>query len=779
MRSIVSAWLQLAVLLSGAWLFSPAHGNDDVVDLGEIVVIGSTPLSGSEIDLRSYPGNAQVFGAQQLLDAQSLNVGEYLGRRATSVHLSDAANNPFQTDLFFRGYSVSPLLGLPQGLAVYQDGVRVNEPFGDTVNWDLLPDSAIARIDLIPGSNATFGQNALGGALSVRTKTGWDAPGAMVEASGGSFGRHGVTASYGNGGEHLAFFATAETTDEDGWREQSDSELRRLFARGSWKNAGSTADLILSAADNRLRGNGAVPIELLEAEGRDAVFTHPDQTRPQLLFVNLLGSHAFGPKSRLDAGLYVRQNRIATFNGDGTEFEACEDPQNVSETGEPFLCEEEDDGEEVIEDLDGEPVVAGAENDSATRNGSHTRIDGLGTSLQWSWAGEALGLRNRLHVGVSYDQGRSRFSSDTELARLTDDRGTVGSGIFVGEARVRLRAKNSTTSLYVSDLLNVSERFAVTAGGRLDRTRIRLIDLGEEGDLDGNHRFTRFNPILGATYQLTPALTLFGSAAQSSRTPTPVELTCANPDDPCRLPNGFVDDPPLDQVVTRTLELGLRGRQQALRWSAALFHAVSADDILFITDGRLANQGYFDNVGDTRRRGAELSGDWRITSALTLSLSYSFLDATFREHFLVNTPNHPLRDEFGEVAAAARTVTPGDRIPLIPRHLAKAVMDWQSRRFGAGLELIGRSAAIYRGDEANADRARIDGFVVANAYGSWQLWPALSLFLRVHNLFDTEYETFGVFGASDQVLGEDFEDARRFVGPGAPRAMHGGLRWRF
>lgn len=751
------------------------------VELERITVFGVTPFPGGEGDLAHYPGNAQVFAGDDIRDTQSLNLNDYLGRNAGAVHLSDSANNPFQADLFYRGYGVSPLLGLPQGLAVYQDGVRINEAFGDTVNWDLLPEGAIERVELIPGSNPVFGQNTLGGALSVRTKTGWDQPGVQAEVSGGSFGRVSSALSYGIAGDDAALFATVETDDEDGWRDHSGSRLRQLFARASYGQGDDGVDLIVTAADNQLRGNGAVPIELMQAEGRDAVFTYPDQTSPTLFFVNLLGRHRLDAKSTVSGGVYLRQNRIRAFNGDGTEFGACSGPGNVDGFGRPLLCEDDSGEEEVVEDTDGNPVTANDGNSSATQNTSTTDQRGLGANVQWAYDGQWLGRRNRGYAGLSYDHGRTRFHSETELAQLTDERGTIGSGVYDGESLVKLRALNSNIGAFVSDVWQASERLSITASGRYNRAEVKLIDRGEDDDLDGDHHFTRFNPLLGATYALSPRLTLFGSASEASRAPTPVELTCANPDDPCKLPNGFVDDPPLKQVVTRTFEVGLRGGGDTLHWNTALFRGVSRDDIIFITDGSLTNEGYFSNVGDTLRQGAELGADWSLLPSLRLSAFYTYVDAEFRESFLVNTPNHPLRDEDDEdePAAATREVHSGDRIPLIPQHLFRAGADWHNERSQIGLEMVARSSSRYRGDEANVDRQRIAGFALFNARAAHRFGQHLTVFARVNNLFDTDYNTFGVYGEGDEVLGDDFEDARRFVGPGAPRAIFAGVRVSF
>lgn len=750
-------------------------------DIETILVLGITPFPGAEGDLAQYPGNAQVFGAQSLRDRQSLNLSDFLNSGASSVHTSDAANNPFQPDLFYRGYGVSPLLGLPQGLAVYQDGVRINEVFGDTVNWDLIPEAAIQRIELIPGANPVFGQNTLGGALSLHSKTGWDQPGVEAEVSGGSFGRIGSSLEYGVAGDNAALFAALQTEDEDGWRDHSNSRVRQLFTRASYGKGDDGVDLIVSAADNRLRGNGAVPIELMDDEGRDAVFTYPDQTSPKMLFVNLLGRHRVDEQSTLSGGVYWRQNKIRAFNGDGSDYEACAGAGNVDGDGQPLLCSEDDDEESVVVDQNGNAVTASDDNDSATQNTSTTDQRGYGANLQWAYDGKLLQRRNRVYLGASYDHGRTLFHSETELGALTDARGTIGSGLFDLDSFVRLRATNSNLGVFASDVWQASERLSLTASGRFNRAQIKLVDLGPDDDLDGDHHFSRFNPLLGATYDLGHGVTLFGSASEASRAPTPVELSCANPEAPCKLPNGFVDDPPLKQVVTRSFEIGLRGGSRSLHWNGALYRGVSHDDIVFITDGSLTNEGYFSNVGNTLRQGAEVGIDWALLPSLKLSAAYTYVDAEFRENFQVNTPNHPLRDEDDEDEPADGTgdVHSGDRIPLIPQHLFRAGIDWQRNGSGAGLEMVARSSARYRGDEANVDPQRIGGYAIFNATASQAIGQHISVFGKVTNVFDTHYNTFGVYGEADEVLGDDYEDARRFVGPGAPRGVFVGVRLTF
>lgn len=744
-----------------------------------IEVFASAPSGPAHGDAQRATSNVQSIDDEQLGRPGHRSVSDSL-QDLDSVFVTDATGSGFQPDVYYRGYSISPLLGLPQGLSLYQDGVRINEVFGDTVNFDLVPLIAIARADLVPGSNPVFGRNTLGGALTLTTKTGFDAPGAGIQFSLGDYRNGGMGADYAVAlSPTVALYVAGEAYEEPGWRQEQHSRAARLFTRGTWlPDADTQIDLSFTGADNRLRGNGAAPIELLDRDGRGAVFTKYDQTRPRLAFVNLWGSRRLPDGITLSAGSYFRRNHTSTYNGDGTEFAPCTDPANVDGgSGDPFLCEPEDGGEEVIEDLAGDPVVAGDANDSATRNRSRTEQSAYGASVQI----EANLGAHRLVAGAGADLGDIRFAADTELARLNARRGTVGSGVRVGESVVDVHADNDNVGAYLMDTWRLTHKLELTLAGRFDRTVIELRDQAPDGDLSGRHRFSQFNPMVGGAYTLGSGWTVFASAGRTTRVPTPVELTCANPDDPCRLPNGFVDDPPLKEVRTRTVELGVRHRGPRLTGSMALFDAVSDDDILFITDGESTNTGFFDNVGKTRRRGVELGAQLPLGRGWTTGLQYTALIAEFRHDFLANSPNHPVRDPVDpdQPAAQTRQVRKGDRIPLIPRQQARATLGWSNPAFSFELELIGRGDSRYRGDESNEDPQKLDGFVLANLDASWTPRRGIEVYAGVDNLFDRDVETFGVYGEAEDVLGEDFEDARRFVGPGAPRLFETGVRLRF
>jgi outer membrane receptor protein involved in Fe transport len=288
--------------------------------------------------------------------------------------------------------------------------------------------------------------------------------------------------------------------------------------------------------------------------------------------------------------------------------------------------------------------------------------------------------------------------------------------------------------------------------------------------LDGDHEFARLNPAAGVTWDLPHGATAYGSFSVSSRVPAPSELSCADPDDPCRLPNAFVADPPLEQVVARTWEAGIRGRRNALSWNASVFRTATTDDILFISSGPLTNTGHFQNIGDTSRQGLELGASGALR-AVRWDVAYSLISARFDTPVTLSSPNHP-DEEDGEIQVDA-----GSRIPGVPQHQVKLNLSSSIGRFTIGGNLLAESSQYFRGDEANLLEP-LDGFALVHLTAGYALTRRVAVTARVTNLFGAEYSTFGLLGDADDVLGDEYDDPR-FVSPGAPRAAWVGLQFSF
>lgn len=762
----------------GVLVAAHAHAADDQAEKPspgpryETVVVGTTPLHGSMLPADRVPANVQTAGAEAIDGSRGLDLVDFMNGALASVTVSQVQESPLQPDLQYRGFTASPVLGSAQGMSVFLDGVRLNEPFGDVVSWDLVPPGAIRSLNLMPGSNPLFGLNTLGGSLSLETKTGFDAPGARASLSGGSWGRRLVLLEAGGHGEHWGAFAAARAFTEDGWRQDSPSHALDGFVSTTYQSDGTMLDLAVMAAGDVAAGLGAAPVELL-AQDRSATFTHPDQTQNRMLMAILRGERRLAPTAYLSADVYLRTTRTLTRNGDQAEWDRC---PSADQAG--FVCAQG--GTAAVLDASGSPVPydPGQPYDAADHTTS-TRQLGIGGSVQGRFETRLGGRENHLFVGASVDRGLVRFGSQTRLGRLDDARGVIdGAGIDPG-SRVDVDGAVANLGLFASDTFAALPALFVTVSSRLGVAVQSLEDrLG--GDLGGQHRYARVDPAAGVSYQPRAEIGGYLSYSESARAPTPVELTCASPSSPCRLPGAFVADPPLAQVVARTLEAGVRGRVEGARavanYAVSVFRTAASDDILFVSAGPATNQGYFADVGDTRRQGIEvmLAGRVRLgprAGRLDWVASYTHLDATFRSPFVAPSPNHPLATS-GQIDVAA-----GARLPSTPDDVGKASLIWGAP-FGLalGATILANGSQFYRGDEANA-LAPIPGYVLVNLRADYDVVRWATAFVRVDNVLDARYASFGVLGNATAVL-PSFGDPR-FQSPGAPRAAWAGVELRY
>ncbi len=727
----------------------------------EEVVVTSTPLGGFGVPASEIPGNVQQANSRTLEQARSAGLTQMLNEQMGSVFINAAQNNPLQPDVQFRGFVASPLLGQPQGLAIYQDGVRINDPFGDVVSWALVPEGAISRVDLIPGSNPVFGLNTLGGALSIHTKNGFDARGTRAELMAGSFDRIQAQVETGDTlDERFSYYGNIQYLDEQGWRDASPTRALHLFGDIGWRGSASALDLSVTAVNTDLVGNGPTPVQLL-ATDRNAIYTSPDRTQNDLTFITLKGHHEFSPDMRLEGVTFYRRSNIESLNGDESSFEECDDDDL-----EGFVCNEE--SEELVFDPSGRPILASDELEGATVNRSTTDQDTIGITLQLASAKPLADRPNRLVIGGTIDHSTVDFRSSTELGSLDERRSAIAGGVLVAESFVNLGVQLDNRSVFFTDTLAITPDVHVTLAGRFNDSSIEMRDrLGEA--LSGTHEFHRFNPAAGITWRAHRMLQFYANYSESNRVPSPVELTCADEEAPCALPNSFLSDPPLKQIVAKTTEFGVRGGAAAFSWHAGAYRTLNQDDIIFISAGRLTNRGYFDNVGDTRRQGIEINLSGEVDRRFGWFAHYTWIDAEFRDNFVVASPHNPQSVD-GEIAVGR-----GARIPGVPEHLLKAGARFDlTSQLSVTLDGQYQSNQYFRGDEANLS-APLAGFAIFNAGAEWRPWERVSVFARIENLFDRRYGTFGLFGAPDEVLGSQYDDAR-FISPAPPLSAWVGVR---
>ena len=752
----------LLALLAGPCARAQEHPSEDVTPLDLVTVVGVSPVTGTDIAAMKLPYNVQSIDDSTLERAQTLDLGDFMNRHLAGVTANSAQGNPLQPDLQFRGFTATPLLGGSEGMSVYLDGVRVNEVFGDTVNWDLIPTDAIERMSLLAGANPVFGLNTLGGAISLQTKTGFSDPGTRFESYGGSFGRTDATFETAGTAGQWGWYLMGNRFDEDGWRDASPSNAKNVYGTLSWRGDAASFDLHLGHAHTDLTGNGATPVQEL-AQRWQSIFTAPDETANTLDLVSGQGHLDLNAATKLSFTVFHRTVDTLSYNGDGSDFDACDDDDTLlcAGNGAPIL------------DQHGNPVSAAY---NAINNIGQRRQTSNGGTVQLSFDQPLGAMQNQLVAGFDYSNGRLYYDSALEMAVLQPNRViSANSGLFIPDDALSVDSHTQSLGLYATDTLSITDRLALTVSARGNHTRTTIVDpTGLNPDLDGQHSFSRVNPAAGLTWQWTPALNVYGGYSESTRAPTPVELTCADPDAPCKLPNDFVSDPPLKQVVAKSWEAGLRGafgNGDRTNWHVGLFRTTNSGDILFqSTGGTQSNEGFFANVGDTRRQGLEASIAGTFPDKrLNWYANYTTLDATYLSNFSENSANHPDASAGGLIF-----VEKGDYIPSLPKNSFKLGADFVvTPALSVGGDVVANSGQYLRNDEANL-LGETAGYALLNLHANYAFNEHISVFARVDNVFNRRYITFATLGDAREIF-PAYNDPR-FYGPGQPRGIWIGVK---
>jgi outer membrane receptor protein involved in Fe transport len=739
-----------------------------------IDVVAATPLAGTDLTADQIGGAVQTATAAGIASSGALDLADFMNRRLDGVYLNEMQGNPFQPDVNYRGYTASPLLGTPEGLSVYVDGVRQNQPLGDVVSWDLMPKNAISEITLMPGSDPLFGLNTLGGALSVRTRDGVSSPGFDGTLTYGGSGRKAVQAAYG-GGRAAGFnwFLAAYVFHESGWRVDSPSDVRQGFARLGWRTARTDLALTLSYAYNTLLGNGLQDYRLLE-QNYASVYSIPDSTADRSPSFNLIARHSFSDALTFSGNAWYRNIRTAginaNFNTDAlgqSIYQPSAEEQSVltaaGYTGFPtsgatiantpfpkWACIAE-----ALQLGDADQTC-----DGVTIYSKEVQNE-YGFSGQLTWIAKSETSRNEFTAGAALDRGSVDYTQNTGYGYVNSNYTVTSVPAWQDGASVNLHGLTPNWSLYFTDTLTLAKTVNLTVSGRYNWFTVdnmdRINPIAGPGSLDGDYVFQRFNPAIGITWSPVATLNAYASYTEGSRAPTAIELGCADPNDPCSLPNALAGDPPLAQVATGTWEAGLRGKPEVsflhnLSWNAGAFRAENRNDILFVAAPQTGT-GYFRNFAKTRREGLDASLGGR-AGPLTWGLDYTFLIATYQSTETLdgsanNTNNLALAGYPG--LAGVITVEAGDRIPLIPKHTGKAFADFQATsKLAFDLDEVAISSSYARGNENNAYRADglyylgpgvSPGYAVTNFRAHYDLTRRLQLALQIDNLFNRHYYT--------------------------------------
>ncbi len=758
-------------------------------NLGTIEVIGISPLPGIFIEKEKYPNTSQSIDENEIKKNLSKSLVDIMNENLSGVTVKDVQNGSFQKNVDYRGFTASPLLGESQGITVYLDGIRINESFGDTVQWELIPEYAIKKVDLM-SSNPAFGLNALGGSLALSTKKGLDYKNEKLYFDNtikiGSFSYHSEIFEFGTGTGNTGLYTSIEKASDGGWRDHSDGKIGRFYTNLGHEKENYEVNFSILGADTDLNGNGVTPVELLHVD-RDSVFTWPDNTTNKVLMITGSGSYYTENDSIISSKLYIRRLFRNTYNADEVDAEECAEDvaadanelkSDYSFDDSPLCGEDNSTGDYgVILDQNGNAIES---NDDIRKYGllnkTFTTTTTFGGGIQYDTFEDFYDREHQIVLGLSYDQAKSYYRSGGFLGILTNER-TVNPLYNSFDQPIELVAEQEHTGnggdpdekergdvgpaevtgklnlygAYISDTFKFDELTTFSTSARANIAFVELIDnfktdiYTRTAFVNGDHRYFRVNPALGFVRELSNNSSFLLNYREASRAPSPVELACADPGAPCRLPNAFVADPPLEQVITRAIETGIRGvnklNQFSVNWSSVGYLSKNYEDIIFVSSGTGLSSGYFKNFGETQRLGLELSLKGSNTNKnkniKSFFLNYSYMRATFQSSHTLPAANHP---------NSVNDVESGDIIPGMPEHKLNANFTYGLlNELDISVGLTAASGVFLRGDESN-QLNKTSPYAVFNLQTEYSPKRNINVFARIENIMNSDYETMGVLG---------------------------------
>jgi len=602
--------------------------NAEDLQTGKINVFSPGPLPSIGISQDIIPGSIQVIKPQDVQDQSGVSLADYLNNNTQGISFNEVGGNPWQPEIFFRGYSAGSITGNPQGLSIFVDGVRENQPFSDVVLWDTIPTWALAGTQVVAGSNPIYGLNTLGGAIAMQTKNGKLFNQGRIEGTVGSWDRSAGLIEYGGiiEGTSVDYYFGYKHSSENGWRDHTPSHLNQAFGKIGNDYENGRIELSYTGASNNLIGNGLAPRYLLGADN-EGVNTVPDLTENRYHKLNLTLTQFISDTAMLSANAYYRSSNRYTLNGDGEiEWEAG----NISNLGQVVT------GTSRYIHTYNPYAVDSVEGETRT---TKTKQDAYGLSAQFTLTDDLMGYQNHFVTGANFETSLISFvQNEYEGSNILAGR-VIDAKTGDLENNTDLQGRADTFGLYAVDTLSLNDQWHVTGGLRYNYTKVDNKDRRADqssGSLTEEQSWGRINPTIGVTFKPNERYSTYWSYSESNRAPTSIELGCSNPALACSLPTQMADDPPLDDVVSKTYEVGARGNfSKELNWNAAIYHAMNHDDLMFVSNNAQNGLGYFDNIGRTRRDGLDLGfgGETLFgiqnTEKFSWNASYGYVNATY------------------------------------------------------------------------------------------------------------------------------------------------------
>ena len=725
------------------------------------------------------PAAVHVVEGAEIANVRKFNLGEALQRTAPGVIINDVGGNPAFPELNYRGFNASPYAGVPQGLAVFQNGIRVNEMWGDTVNWDLIPSIAIDRVAIETG-NPLYGLNAIGGAVVLDMKNGFTWQGAELDVRGGSFKRRMGTFQFGKQVGDFAVYAAGEAMGDSGYRYFQSTQVKRFYGDIGYRAEQAEVHANVTLGGNKFGASGPAPEQMVAAD-KSSVYTTPQTYKNQVAMFDLNGQVQLNPTTKLLGDVHYRGYNQARVDGNTTEFEC--------EPGSP-TCTSESGGATGVPNFftaNGNEYTKGPTLGAIDR--TWTKISTIGFTTQLNNTDRILGFANKFTMGLNLEHGYTGFQANQELGVINPDLNVSGINYWTNEpaagiAPINVNAANYYLGAYALDSLDLTDRLTVSGGLRFNQAQVNMFD-NRGTDLNSNHQFNHINPMGGASFKITPEISAYSSYSVANRAPTPLELGCSDPNRPCVIDAFMVADPPLQQVTSNTIDTGLRGGFKpsekfsgflgalpgAVQWTAGLFRTNVFNDI-FSIPSQITGRGYFTNAGNTVRQGVELSARYN-DDRTAAYINYSLTDAYFNSQNFLGSPNNPAVVAIG---ASSVLTNPGATLPSVATNRFKAGVDYSmTKKWKIGGDFVYATGPYLGGDWAN-QFGTLSPYGVLNLRTSYNFLPNVQMYALIENVANTRTRSFGTFYDPQAIPFLPLTNPK-MVSVGPPTAFFGGMKW--
>jgi len=740
----------------------------------------STPYVSPLVNYQ-VPAAVHVVEGAEIANVRKFNLGEALQRTAPGVIINDVGGNPGFPELNYRGFNASPYAGVPQGLAVFQNGIRVNEMWGDTVNWDLIPSIAIDRVAIETG-NPLYGLNAIGGAVVLDMKNGFTWQGAEVDVRGGSFKRRLGTFQFGKQVGDFAIYGAGEAMGDSGYRYFQSSQVKRFYGDIGYKAEQGEVHANVTLGGNKFGASGPAPEQMVAAD-KSATYTTPQTYKNQVAMFDLNGQVQVNPTTKLLGDVHYRGYNQARVDGNTTEFDCGPDAGAFCQT----------DGGQATNvpnffNAGGNEYINTPTLGAIDR--TWTKINTVGFTTQINNTDRIFGFANKFTGGLNLEHGFTNFLANQELGIIDANLNVQGFNYYTaspeaGIVPVHLNVSNYYLGAYALDTLDLTDKLSLNGGLRFNQAQINSFDNGPTGALNANNTFNHINPMGGATYKITPETAFYASYSVANRAPTPLELGCSDPSRPCVIDSFMVADPPLKQVTSNTIDTGVRGGFKpsekfpsmlgslpgTVQWTAGIFRTNAFNDI-FSIPSQIVGRGYFTNAGNTVRQGIELSTRYN-DERTSAYINYSLTDAYFNSQNFLGSPNNPAAQAIG---ATSILTNPGAMLPSTALHRFKTGIDYSvTKKWKVGGDFVYATGPYLGGDWAN-QFGTLSPYGVLNLRTSYNFLPNVQMYALIENVTNTRTRSFGTFYDTQAIPFLPLTNPK-MVSVGPPTAFFAGMKW--